>query len=373
MKAPNNNTPPTGGLSAIFHSAAMNRVRTAFKLAAIYLAPPAAYWIHPFRHGRPLRENRSLFRALAATSLVLVGHEAIHGATGRLFPTGEDYLESQGLDPALARQLSDQTIRVRQHNWAGRLHAANDMPSAGVISGIMLINIPGQAHAIPNQGSLLNHALRYTPLREFVECPVMLQAPDVTARQMVSYLSGISPAQIERVQITDAESRLGVAFHEFRHCATDNRLSPTLTEGDADATGVLLLSRSLENPDIAKTFLYARALGRHTSSHDTALVMDAAMNDRPLPPDDKSVNQPTADVFALADMYARNRMAHVAMPAPLKTAIALQKVMDRHGDLLSPRAQRRAELYIEAVAYFMPTAWAKAQAMPLTPPNPAPR
>ena len=39
--------------------------------------------------------------------------------------------------------------------------------------------------------------------------------------------------------------------------------------------------------------------------------------------------------------------------------------MRDYGDLLSPRAQRRAQLYIEAVAYFMPDAWERARAAPL--------
>lgn len=371
-----NNVPPgrTRGLSALFRNAAQHPFKTALKLIGLYLWPPAARWDNPFSREGAKHKFRRFLRGTAAVGIVLAGHQVVHSTTGMLFPTAEDYLQSQGLDPRLAAQVSDNTIRVRQHDFWGRLHAANDLPSAGALLSWMMINTPGQAHAIPNHDSLFNYALRYTPLHNFVQCPVMLQAPDTTARDSIAMLGDIAPGQIERIRVTDEQMRMAVAFHEFRHCASGNALEGVLAEGEADGTGVVTYARAVNNPDIALTVLYARALGRDAHGHDTALVMDSMMRGRPVPADEDAALRPSRDVFALAGMFARQRMAASPLSEPLKTAVALTHVMRDYGDLLSPRAQRRAQLYIEAVAYFMPDAWERARAAPLNRERaPAPR
>lgn len=364
-----NNGQPPRGLRALFRNVAGgNPLKTALKLAGIYMWPPAARWDNPFSREGLAHKRRRFLRGAAAVGIVLTGHQLIHSGTGMFFPTAEDYLKSQGLDPKLAAQLSDNTIRVRQHDFWGRLHAANDLPSAGMLFSLLMINMPGQAHAIPNHGSVINHALRFTPFNNFVQCPVMLQSPGITARETVAMLGNVPAKQIERIQITDRESQLAVAFHEFRHCASANALDGSLREADSDGTGVGLLAKTLGNPEIARTMLYTRALGTQAHDHDTALAMDMMMRGRQLPLDDKSVQQATRDAFAFADMYVRNN-AFNPMPdnETLTMALALRDGLANYDELFSPLAKRRAELYIEAVEYFMPDAWAQAKASKATP------
>ena len=361
MQEPSNDNNP--GLAHKFARAAGTGLKYTLKAVGIYLWPIAARWDRPFSRQGAVKKTRRFLRGTGALALVLAGHQVLHTGTGMLFPTGEDYMQSQGLDPALARQLSDNTIRVRQRDFWGTLHAANDLPTIfGLATTITMMSIPGQAYAIPGHNGT-GALLRHTPLGQYLHCSVMLQ-DDVTARETVATLAGVSPHQIENIKISDHESRLAVAFHEFRHCDSDNAANEGLAEGDADARGILLLAETLKNPEIARTMLYARALSQRAHSHDTALYLDAAMRGEPLPADIEETAQPTSDAFALADIYMRSAMADDPRSTPVKTAVALRAIIARYGELLSPAAQRRAELYIEAVAYFMPRALAAAPPVP---------
>jgi hypothetical protein len=361
MEPSNDNKPR--GLRALFRNVTSGHpLKIVLKVAGLYMWPPAARWDNPFSREGFRHKTRRFMRGAAAVGIVLTGHQIVHSGTGMLFPTAEDYLKSQGLDPKLAVELSDNTIRVRQHDFWGRLHAAHDLPSIGFIFSSAMINMPGQAHAIPNHDSLINHALLFTPFSNFVQCPVMLQSPEITARDTVAMLGDIPKGRIERLQITDRESQLAVAFHEFRHCASANALDGSLREADSDGTGVGLLAKTLGNPEIARTMLYARALGTEAHGHDTALAMDMVMRGRQLPLDDEAVQQATRDVFNFAHMYMSNN-AFDPMPLndSLKYALALRDGLANYGELFSPMAKRRAELYIEAVEYFMPDAWEAAR------------
>jgi hypothetical protein len=361
--APQAKTQPS--LAWRFARVAGKTAKFSLKAVGIYLWPFAARWQRPFsRQGAKKKLVRS-FRAAAALTGVLVAHQAVHTGTGLLFPTGEDYLKSQGLNPALAEKLSDRPIRVRERNAAGLIHAANDLPTIfGLATGVAMLGMEGQAYAIPGENTPGNIILQYTPLAQYTHCSVMTQG-NVSARTTIAALGNISEGQIENIRISDRESQLMVVFHEFRHCDSHNRrLDGRVAEHDADVNGVLTLAKELKNPEIARTMLYARALGTIAHGHDTALYLDAAMNNRPLPESAAELTRPTEDAFDLASLYLRNRLDKdysrgALHNNPTLTAYALTQVMKDYGELLSPTGQRRAELYIEAVQYFMPNAYAR--------------
>lgn len=57
-------------------------------------------------------------------------------------------------------------------------------------------------------------------------------------------------------------------------------------------------------------------------------------------------------LLALAKPYLNEGSA---VPAFIRHQYAYREVLKRHADELSPLARRRAELYIEAVEYFVPS------------------
>lgn len=358
MTEPQQPTPTPDSLSRRFARAAGAGAKFTLKAAGIYLWPFAARWEKPFSRLGAKKKLQRFVRGGAAFGAVLVAHQVVHSGTGMLFPTAEDFLAARGLDPALAQQLSDHKIRVRSRDFWGTTHALNDIPT---IFGLAMTGVamatPGQAYAVPGHGSVLDMALRASPLAHWAHCPVMLQAEDVTVRDTVAALGNIQPRHIEQTRISDEDSRMAVAFHEFRHCHTANHEGHDMAEADSDVNGVLLYAQVRDNPEIARHFLYARALSRTAHGHDTALALDAAINGTAAPESAAATARPTADAFALADIYMRQFMAADLRPTPVKTAHALQRVMTEHGALFSDAAKRRAELYIEAVQYFMPHAF----------------
>lgn len=373
-----NNENNKKSLTGTFMRAALTGAKYTLKGVGIYLWPFAARWDRPFsRLGAKKKMVRGL-KGSAAFAGVLILNQAFQTATGTLFPTGEEFMQAQGLNPALAQQLSDRPIRVRERDMWGTLHALNDIPTIfGVAGSAAMMAMPGQAYALPGENGAANMVLRYTPFAKYTHCAVMTQG-DVSARETIAALGGFDPDYIEDTHITDRESQLAVDFHEFSHCGSDNS-AHGMPEYDADIKGVLLLAKELDNPEIARAFMYARALGTIAHDHDTALFMDAALRGLALPRAQTTLNGATQDAFALARLYMRNEMKketgvdYTIGNDPAATARALETVLKQYGKLLSPAGKRRAELYVEAVQYFMPQSYAAGHLPLPAPAAPAPQ
>jgi hypothetical protein len=345
-------------------------LKTAFKMAATYIWPFHVRLFKKPKEGECRDKNcntykqqpkptlphmakdavgvvaKLMFVLPAKVGAVILAHQLIQPALGNMFPTAEEYLEEQGIDPKVAEILSDTEIRVRERDFWGKLHAANDIPTAlGAITTLMALEHPGQAYA--SRGLLID------------QCRVMLQEKDVTARDFISMLSGIPVDRIENIPMSDKESRLTVAFHEFAHCDSENSKDfPPIPESDADFRAALQTMEVLDNTEIAKTLLYARAMSKQAHDHDTALYLDAKLRGVDAPKA-AEMTEPTDHAFKLAEIYVARNMAGDFNPHYVKTAKALQAVLEDHGDLLSDLGKRRAELYIEAVEYFVPDALGK--------------
>jgi len=350
---------PKDRLTPIFQAAAVagQSLATVFRIVAIYVWPFAARWQKPFSWQGTKKRSVRVARGVGAFAGLLLLHQLLQSGTALLFPTAEEYLQSQGLDPGYAQQLSDKEIRVRSRNVWGTLHALNDLPTIlGIAYIAMVQSTPEQAYAI-SEGTLPLHEVSgyFNVLNQ---CRVLLEDKEkTTARSFISLLSGIPEDEIENVPVSDKEMSNTVAFHEFAHCSSKNDEEPGLGEMDADARGVWLAAEALNNPEIIRVFLYTRAMSTRTNSHDTALYLDAKMRREILPTAYELItDEPTNDAFALARLYERNHMGDFTRPAYIRKAEALKAVLKQHADLLSPMAKRRAELYIEAVEYFVPTA-----------------
>ena len=356
---------------------AVGYIAKLFRAVDIYMWPFAARWKKPFSwEGFKKRSVRTM-RGITAFAGVLVLHQLFQAGTSLLFPTGQDFLRKEGLDPALATQLSDKKIRVRSRDFWGKAHALNDAPT---ILGIAVMGLvqssPEQAYAIPNQIVPL-HKLS-TSFNVLNQCRVLLEDKEkTTAKDFVSFLTKIPKENIEHVPITDRESFLSVTFHEFAHCDSKNRDAGPLSEMDADSRGVWLAAQTLKNPEIIKVFLYARAMSTKSHGHDTALYLDAKIRNQPLPKElSPAFKRPTDDVFALVDLYKNNYRGadgkrvlarEKDTPDYIKKAMMLKAVLEHHSDLLSDLGKRRAELYIEAVKYFIPSSADQIDRKPVVP------
>lgn len=342
-----------GALSAFFNSRAAQGCKLALKAAGLYLWPFAARWDRPFSREGAWQKLRRIRRGGTAFALLLIAHQVIQGGTGTLFPTGEEYLRAQNLDPALVQELSDRPMRIRGRGFWGRLHAMNDMPTiVGVMSGVGLMALPGNAYAMPgeNRGNLLSRVLPPA----FTHCRVMLQG-DVDARTTLALLANMPREKLEHVPLTDREAQLAVAFHEMAHCHSGNRANAP--EGDADARGIGALAKALDRPEIAQAFLYARALNANASSHDTALYFDAARQGKTLEPAVSAESgRASRDIFTLSAIFMRNVQRDDGRDIHVLRALAMKQLLHGYGNLLDDKAKRRATLYIEAVDYYMPQA-----------------
>ncbi len=155
-------------------------------------------------------------------------------------------------------------------------------------------------------------------------------------------------------------------------------------ESDSDLHGFTVASRVYNNPEIAKAFLYARALNKHVEAHDTALYLDAGLHGKPLPRELDAL-QATEDVFTQLDVYQRvhadkgtasadslddptqdpadalsKLFADLTVKnAKVQDAIDLQHLVADHPDMFSDLAKHRAQLFIDAVKYFYPAQFAK--------------
>jgi hypothetical protein len=361
-------TEPVRSLRAAYNNTAVKAVRT---------------YAWPFRIWQAVKAQKYVIP-------VLLAHQLIQTPTVLLFPSGEEYLKEKGMNGAVAQELSDRTIRVRERDFLGTLHSLNDLPTLiGWLNGAETLLEPVQAYAHPDLATrLLN------------QCPVTMAPTHMTAREALAVLGNLSPAEMaemENIPMTDEQARMAVAFHEFSHCSTvntkvDQSAYPTATEAmmavgnhaesDADARGFTVAAREFKNPEIPKAFMYARALNKHANGHDTALYLDAVLHNRK-PPRELDAMQATQDVFDQLDIYQRLHKPpddaligiefddsdlpdlsglKIENNEKIGEAIAMEHLVKEHPDMFNAVSKRRAELFIEAVKYFWPQQYAQTHA-----------
>jgi hypothetical protein len=303
-----------------------------------------------------------------------------------LFPTGQDYLKAQGLDPKIADELSDRPIRVRGRDFIGEVHAATDTATLpGVLYSLMILGAKGNAFAIPSYGSVISRG----------DCVVTVPDPDLKAADFLEALTAIPAEKFKNLRVSDREMRLAVTFHEFSHCDTGNRAVPSKAESDADIRGVLKeATKVFDNPEIGRTMLYARVLTPYLAMgmndglslhkvqiedpHDAALDIDHAMHPgSPAPAADaseelnalsaidnrliknhneneieKALANPQGEGVFDAIKKLSDSAQRMNEPAYLKKAYLYKDLLAHHRDMMSPSAQRKATLYLEALDYF---------------------
>lgn len=279
---------------------------------------------------------RYLFKALAGTATAAF---AIQGALllglPHLLPTAEDFLISEGLDPAIAATLSDKPIRVLERNVPGTLLMLANFPyNAGTVIKTMDDPYAAFSHSHP---SLSN------------ECYVVIPTPN--AEDVISHVTG---RDIHTTKVTDQDMRLVATLHEFRHCHSDNKGS----HADADWHAITTAAQETGHQDIIKAEIYARTLYPSWEDHDIALYLDAALHKNSLPTL-QDMHKATKQAYDYAGYYLRDAdnlnhfLAGDIQNIPARDlADAFNSVLFFHDSNLEPLTRRRTELYIEAVQYF---------------------
>ncbi|HEY8191682.1 MAG TPA: hypothetical protein VIG74_04595, partial [Alphaproteobacteria bacterium] len=286
---------------------------------------------------------------------VALTKEVVMPVAGLAFPRAEQYLAQEGLDPALARGLSDRQIRVRMHNFSGVAHSLMEMPFIPDIrERINMLSDPVAAYT--SKRGFLNDI--------FNQCFVTVPASDVTARDLASMVTGIPANEIEHLPVSDREMRIIIMLHEFRHCHRDNAMPPPLAESDADDEALRVAMRVFANPEIMKTWHSLRAMD-FESTHDTSLYLRYSAD---------KAHLPTAALLPAVNQEAETYMKMYLdkedqRPRYILYAEASRKALAQHGAQMSDLARSRLQLYLEAAEYFAPSAMAAAKNAP-EPPTP---
>ncbi len=265
-----------------------------------------------------------------------------------MFPTAQDYLEKNNLDPKIADELSNRKIRVRSRNTPGLVHSFLELPTLYFLPGQRkMLKNPYNAYATMGL-SLFGHST-YTVMNM---CNVTLPDKEMTTKDMINFMTGIPKEQIERAPVSDRAAFFTIAFHEFRHCdkKNHNNIIP-LTEGDADFFALRKAASVFANPEIITTWLHIRAMA-FDDSHNTALYLDAKYRGLPLP-SEALIHHANKAALVYAQLYLQEEDKR---PGYLQYRSAFKMALKRHSHEMSALEIRRTELYIEAAEYFAPTA-----------------
>jgi hypothetical protein len=334
---------------------------------------PPSLWRQFWRAARGVK-NFVLWEATFPTTKRSLAAFALWSQVGAplamlAFPSAEDVLRQDGLDPALVQQLGADHVRVLPATFGGSFLQASMLrpPGLALFNAFMHTSGPQEIRGAATQGlfgvqgKVLGFCSIVLPTMENYDVP-----------GMVSALSGreIKAGEVRPdLPYSVRESYWSTALHEIRHCGqslpawswSDN----TMTESDADARSLAMLAGIFNNPQAPYVKMYARALHLDAGGHDTALYVDAALHGRPLPTTEE-IQGAAKELDEYLDRWYLRRMGEerswttntrTFAPRALKALLARGEESG-----LSPLALRRAQLYMDAHAYL--TGGANAPAVP---------
>jgi len=295
-----------------------------------------------------------------AASGYLLAH-AVHIGSSFLLPGAPDIIVQQGVSPAQAAhitaQLSDRSIRVREKNRAGMLHGALGGALNFSAKEIRLAADPKAAYAVTGLQTTL-FGLCYT---------TMTDANMSMRDKLIDYLY-LPPETVTHNPVSARDSYLLTAFHEYRHCHSDNDFGTTvLNEADADLKALEAIAMVSDNPEIGRAWLYFRALALHGTDHDTALFLyygnfyeqDTAQHAAMAAESQQGVKAiealyPDATRQLTGDERWRSGQWD-GRDLHLRTQLLAARTALAERQDLSDHARKRIELFIEAAEYYGPS------------------
>ena len=271
------------------------------------------------------------------------------------FPTAEDVLQKNGLDPALVQQMGADHVRVMPATFGGALLQASMLrpPGLALMNAFLHTTGPQEARGAATRGlfNISGNVMGF--------CAIILPTMEnYDVNVMISVLTGgeIKSHEIRAdLPYSAQQSYASTALHEIRHCAqslpTTIFEDNTMTESDADAQSLTAVARVFNNPQAPYVKMYARALDLDGGGHDTALYVDAALNGRPLPTAEE-IQGAAKELDEYLDRWYLRRMGKERSWTTRTRDFApraLNALLTRgEASGLSPLALRRAQLYMDA-------------------------
>ena len=272
----------------------------------------------------------------------------VHPLMGEQFPTAQEFLEDEGLPPELVHQIAgDAHIHVRERDLLGTLHTYTSIPT---FLGLQ------EVHDTYEDKENAFHARPYFDIREkFFDTDMsMVSLPDrdTTAKEYISFFTLIPEHLIENTPLSQEEMFQLIALHEFRHASKENNLyGYAEAEADADLHAVKALSGVSDNPEIANTLLALRSMFPLVKNHDTALFLNAELNDEERPAHYLAQAATRTAIYMSYDHID----ADDTRPYFIKVSEALAYITKNRRDDMSRWAIKRAELYMQGAAYLAPS------------------
>jgi hypothetical protein len=263
------------------------------------------------------------------------------------FPTAEQAVAKEGLDPKLVQLLAPgKRIYVRTDTLPGTAHALFDNGLRGAYP-----NWRYRLHN-PNIGAYTHR----------------IQGPHGYSCGIYLHTANYAHKQSQNIQ--------QALLHEIRHCSDANaKFTGLMAEADADAKAIEVLSAAQKMPGLAQLFINAKARSPGDTDHDDVLYLDAVFNHRPIPTAEQmqAANREANGLqVSLALRDAELSLSDAQRAAGQRAACddsANQKIcnFDLAQQGLSPLGLRRAQLYENARPRPSSAAPAKVAATPAKP------
>lgn len=290
-------------------------------------------------------------------TIAMVAHGLLHPIIGmNFFDSADKYLEKNGLDPKIAAELcDDRNIRVRNKDTVlGFAHSALDLPTFLMMPAHVLGMATGNSGFYAMKPYVTFGKTAYITLEGF---------EDFHLKDQIDAFTGIPVDDIENIPVTREEFYWFAVFHEMRHLDKDNSADEKpFFECDADFYAVEKAVEVFKNENIRDFVKYLRVFGEG-KTHETAIYLEKKMDSGDLPPN-AAFRAGLIEAEAFMKMYldvdsdgnvSNTEGDKEKDPYYLRRCEAYYNVLLNHQDEMSDIAFRRAEIYLEAVNYFVPS------------------
>lgn len=174
-----------------------------------------------------------------------------------------------------------------------------------------------------------------------------------------------NPFKDHAIPLNGRDSHLVSFFHEYRHCQPANIAMPyPLKEADADYYAITMTLNFNASATVPDALLHARALRDHDFDHETALYLDAWLNNTPEPAHD-DVIRAARQFVTMTNKAAMTRLRTEASCYPhndtqLRIVARLRAGNDER---LIAETHHRIALYLDAQRREDPALYAGAKVL----------
>lgn len=297
--------------------------------------------------------------SLLAGALTLAFGQSTEGTSS--FPTAEDFLATQGLDPRLAVQLAGRAGKIRVFTTDGLADLSRRVQEAiprdtsvhtgylrSLMQGIERLQVRQDWPASYRKHDLERGWLNFR-FSEFespdTECFVMPARDTMSAKKIVSILSGINPEYLDDVTVSPDLLIRFILLHEIKHCKPDSLSHQQAEEESAsDIAGL----KTLDNPALSFLVLHSRASQKFADSHSTAMPLEAMI--KGVKPDTQGIWEAEEQLDEKTKRYRFIYQEDLkGKPVFLANAHALRYILRHQNDGLTPLARHRALMFLTSI------------------------